>query len=411
MKTGSIAEFAVVEGQSVEPGDFYCEVETDKATLPWDVQEEGIVGKILMSSAKDIPVGTPLLVMVEDESAIAAFKDFQPDASEMPAVEEEAAAAPAAPEAPTPAPAAAAAPAPATAPAAAPVPVAAPAAAGDRVYASPLARSMAKEAGIELSSLQGSGPGGRILGTDVTVSIGAPAGGAGGAAPTVLPLSKMRSVIAERLTEAKNTIPHYYLTVNMNVSPLMALRERLNSSSDVRVSMNDLVVKAASLALRRVPEVNRAWGGDHMVQPGSIDVAVAVATDGGLITPVIRNTDNLGVADIHTTIGELAERARAGQLSQEEYTGGTFTISNLGMYGISQFTAIINPPSSAILAVGGIEKVAMVEVDEEGQDVVVPGKRMTCTLSCDHRVIDGAVGAQWLAAFRKLVENPEQMLL
>jgi pyruvate dehydrogenase E2 component (dihydrolipoamide acetyltransferase) len=323
----------------------------------------------------------------------------------------------------------------------APAPTAAraPAAAGDgaRIFASPLARRMAAEGGIDIAGIAGSGPHGRIIKSDVEAILASPNRAAAmpalrasptAAAPAVaqaavpmvaasfqlppgnfteLPLSTMRKVIARRLQESKQTIPHFYLTVDCEIDGLLALRQQLNAKSDsYKLSVNDFVIKACGLALAKVPRANALWGGDRIYLNNSCDVSVAVALDDGLITPVIRGADGKGLAVISNEMKELAARARKGKLMPEEYQGGAFSLSNLGMFGIKDFAAVINPPQGAILAVGMGEQRPVVKNGALGIATV-----MTCTISCDHRVIDGAVGAQLLDAIKKLLEDPLTMLL
>ncbi|MFN4088310.1 MAG: 2-oxo acid dehydrogenase subunit E2 [Alphaproteobacteria bacterium] len=298
-----------------------------------------------------------------------------------------------------------------------------------RVFASPLARRMAAEAGIDLSDLAGSGPGGRIVKSDIEdarkrgtakpaaekPAAEAPAGAAKqpGAMPgmpefDLVPLSGMRKVIARRLTESKQTIPHFYMTVDCAVDELVRVRAALNQRAPegVKLSINDLIIKAVALALRRVPDANASWTDEGIRRWKSVDVAVAVAIPQGLITPIIRGADEKGLARISAEMKDLAKRARDGKLKPEEFQGGTFSISNMGMYGIRQFDAVINPPQACILAIGASEQRAVVK-----DGALAVATMMTCTLSCDHRVVDGALGAQWLAAFKGLIEFPAAMLL
>ncbi|MEX2648536.1 MAG: 2-oxo acid dehydrogenase subunit E2, partial [Alphaproteobacteria bacterium] len=299
---------------------------------------------------------------------------------------------------------------------------AAPAPKGDgRIVASPLARRVAERAGLALAGLAGSGPNGRIVKADVEAALagGAPARPALVAAPTPppapppgtayidVPLSLMRKTIARRLLEAKQTVPHFYLTIDCVIDRLLALRKDLNGRSDAyKLTVNDFVVRAVALALRKAPDANASWAETALRKWSSVDVAVAVALDGGLITPVVRNADQKGLAAISNEVKDLAQRARAGKLMPEEYQGGSFSVSNLGMYGIAQFDAIINPPQAGILAIGaGSER----PVVKDGALAIATV--MTCTLSCDHRVIDGALGAQFLQAFKGFIEDPLTMLL
>ena len=300
-----------------------------------------------------------------------------------------------------------------------------------RVKASPFARKTANERGIDISQVTGTGPDGRIVSADVegfkgvpatpaaaTPSAAAPAQpaayapkGAAGDAYTDTPTSSMRKIIASRLSESKQTVPHYYLTVEINMDKVVKLREVLNSSSEgkYKLSVNDFVIKASALSLKKVPEVNSAWQGDFIRQYHTADVAVAVATPNGLITPIVANAETKGLSTISSQVKDMATRARSGKLSPNEYQGGTFTISNLGMFGIKDFTAIINPPQSCILAIGGTEK--KVVPDETKESGFAVRNVMNVTLSSDHRVVDGAVGATWLQAFREYMENPLKMML
>ncbi len=419
MTDGTLSKWLVKEGDTVTSGDVLAEIETDKATMEVESIDDGTVGKIVVAEGTDnVPVNNVIAVLLEegeDASALdgvdlaAAAPSPVPEAAAEPAAAEESAEAPAA-AAPAPA-----APAPAAAqPAPAPE-------GGERVKASPLARSMAKQAGIDLTQLTGSGPHGRIVKRDVEAA--AAGGVATAAAPVASPmaapvmapgaayedvkLSNMRRVIAERLQEAKQTIPHFYLTVDCEVDRLLELRKELNGrSDDYKLSVNDFVIKALAMALRKVPDANAAWGGDVLRRFTTVDISVAVAIDGGLITPIIRNADTKGLVDISEEMKELAGRAREGKLMPEEYQGGTFSLSNLGMFGIKQFDAVINPPQAGIIAVGAGEQRPVVK--DGALDVATV---MSCTLSCDHRVIDGAVGARLLTAFKGLIEEPLTMLL
>jgi pyruvate dehydrogenase E2 component (dihydrolipoamide acetyltransferase) len=298
---------------------------------------------------------------------------------------------------------------------------------GQRIFASPLARRLASEANLDLGRIQGSGPHGRIVKADVegakssgVAAAAAPAPRPAAAAPaaaatplptegfTELPLSTMRKVIARRLVESKQTIPHFYLTVEADIDALLALRTQLNAKAGegVKLSVNDLVIKACGMALARVPRANAIWGGDKILLNKTCDVSVAVALDDGLITPIIRSADRKGLATISAEMKSLAERGKAGKLMPEEYQGGAFSLSNLGMFGIKEFAAVINPPQGSILAVGKGEQRAVVK----GGALAV-ATMMSCTISCDHRVIDGAVGAQFLDTIKKLLEDPITMML
>ena len=435
MEEGTLARWAKREGDAVGPGDVIAEIETDKATMEVEAVDEGVLGRIV------VPEGTE---GVKVNAVIAWLLEEGEDASALPA-DGDAAAEPA-PAAPEPEPEAAqepespppAAPEPEATPEspAAEVPAAppAPAAAEDgRIAASPLARRMAKQAGLDLAAIAGSGPHGRIVKRDIeqALAAGAPAAeapvpktaapapapaAAAPARPAVaaagpedreIPHSTVRKVIARRLSEADRDVPQIYLSVDMEIDGLLAARKEINETLDgrARVSVNDMVVKAAALALRQAPGVNAQWTETATVQLGAVDISVAVAYEGGLITPIVFDADRKGLAQIANEMKELAGRAREGRLKPEEYQGGSFTVSNLGMYGIGHFTSIINPPQAAILAVGaGAQKVVV--RDGEMQVATV----MTCTLTCDHRVIDGALGAQWLQAFKGFVERPLSML-
>ncbi|KAI8082357.1 pyruvate dehydrogenase complex dihydrolipoamide acetyltransferase [Thamnidium elegans] len=418
MTAGGIGKFQKVVGDAINPGDILVEIETDKAQMDFEVQEEGFVAKIFVNEGdKDIPVGKPIAIFVEDESDVAAFKDFTLEDA-MPSV------APAATEAPK------EAEAPAVEQA-----KAAPASSdnsSDRAKASPLARLIANERGIDISKIQGTGSDGRIFKSDVEnhkETVAAPVAAAAAAAPVAQappayapqgvsgdafadqPTTSMRKIIASRLTESKQTVPHYYLTVEVNMDKVSKLRQVLNQSSEgkYKLSVNDFVIKASALALKAVPEVNSAWQGDFIRQYNSADICVAVATPTGLITPIIGQAETKGLSSISTQVKDMAKRARDGKLSPAEYQGGSFTISNLGMFGVKNFTAIINPPQSCILAIGGTQQ--KVVVDEATESGFAVRDVMEVTLSADHRVVDGAVGATWLQSFKGFMENPLKMLL
>ena len=403
MTEGTLAKWLKGEGDSVVSGDIIAEVETDKATMEVEAVEEGVLGRILIGEGTEgVPINTPIAVLLEEGEDSSAAEGFSGDAAP-------AAAPAAAPEA---------APAPAPAPAAAP----APRANGARIIASPLARRMAEQAGIDLGAVNGSGPRGRIVKRDIEAAIAggtAPAAAApapavaaptpvpAGAAVTEQPNSGMRKVIAQRLQESKQTIPHFYLSVDCEIDDLLKIRKDLNGrSDDIKLSVNDFVVRALALALRKVPEANASWGDAASLLYNTVDVSVAVAVDGGLVTPVVRNADNKGLAQISAEMKDFAARAREGKLAPEEYQGGSFSVSNLGMFGIKEFSAIINPPQAGILAVGAGEQRPVVKDGALSVATV-----MSCTLSGDHRVVDGAVGARLLAAFKALIEDPPTMLL
>ena len=411
MTEGTLARWLKNEGDGIEPGDVIAEIETDKATMEVEAVDEGTLGKILVADGTEgVAVNSVIAVLVEEgedlqsvEAATAELGDTtvpEPRSSPQPSAAKPAPPVEAPPQAPSPPPAAVSEPA---APAQ-PTPP------GNRVSASPLARRMAAQAGLELASIRGSGPHGRIVKADIDRALqmgGAPETDEAEAAPERIELSNVRKVIATRLLEAKQTIPHFYLETDAEAGALLDLRRRINADleQEQRVTVNDLVVKATAMALRRVPEVNSAWGGDHIVRHRAVHVAVAVAVDDGLFTPVVRNTDRKGIREIAGEIRSLVQKTRAGKLMPEEYQGGTFSVSNLGMYGIGAFAAVINPPQGGILAVGAAAERPVVR---DGGVTAAPV--MTLTLSGDHRVIDGAVGARWLAELRQLIEHPALML-
>ncbi|CAO3600086.1 unnamed protein product [Absidia cylindrospora] len=423
MTQGGIGAWQKAVGDEVQPGDVLVEIETDKAQMDFECQEEGFLAKMLVDTgAKDVPVGKAIAIFVDDKDDVAAFESFTLDDIESSG-----------------APAQAAAPAEDAAPAKEDTSAASPAkeqasttASGGNVKASPYAKKTASERGLDISQMEGSGPAGRVVKDDVdnfkaaqptaaapvastpAATPSAPAyapQSATGEAYTDIPASNMRKIIASRLTESKQQVPHYYLTVEINMDKINKLRQVLNTSADgkYKLSVNDFVVKAAALSLKKVPEANAAWQGDFIRQYNTSDVCVAVATPTGLITPIIGQAETKGLADISSQVRDLATRARAGKLAPQEYQGGSFTISNLGMFGIKNFTAIINQPQSCILAVGGSQQ--KVVVDESSESGFGVRDVMEVTLSCDHRVVDGAVGATWLQAFREYMEQPLKMML
>ncbi len=419
MTEGSLAKWLKKEGDEVHSGDVLAEIETDKATMEFEAVDDGRLGKILVpEGAEGIKVNQPIAVLLgegEDASALdkIAEKPARPAAA-------------------------------ATTIAAEPQPEARPtlrrAGNGDgRIFASPLARRMAQQAGLDLTAITGSGPQGRIVKADIEAALSA---GRGAPAPAVAPpvaqpqpaaapvsapalskervlalagnppyterpLTAMRRVIARRLTESKQTVPHFYLTVDCEIDELLKFRAELNAKSDAyRISVNDFVIRATALALRQVPAANASWSDEAILLWDTIDIAVAVALDDGLITPIVKNADRKGLAAVANETKDLTARARAGKLKLEEFQGGTFSISNLGMFGVRDFAAVINPPHGGILAVGAGEQRPVVK-----NGALAIATVMSCTLSCDHRAVDGAVGAQFLAAFKKLVEDPLTMLL
>ena len=425
MTEGNLARWLKKEGDPVRPGEVIAEIETDKATMEVEAVDEGVIGKILVPAGTEgVKVNTPIALLLgegEDASALEAPPATAPAAAAAPA-EGDGEVKPAAP---------------APAPAAAPPAVPAAAASEGRIFASPLARRMAAQAGLDLRAIKGTGPGGRIVKADIEAALAAarpavaptampapppvPAPTAStlaappaplvpppGVAFDEIPLNNMRKTIARRLSEAKATIPHFYLTIDVGLDALLDLRAKLNArpNVDYKLSVNDFVIKAVALALKKVPDCNASFAGDKILRWRDVDVAVAVAIEGGLITPVVRKADQKTLSVISAEMKDLAARARAGKLKPEEFQGGGFTISNLGMYGIREFAAIINPPQACILAVGAAEKRPVVE-----GEAIVARTLMTVTLSTDHRVVDGALGAEFLQAFKALIEDPMGLLV
>jgi len=413
MELGTIVTWEKKEGDKVSEGDLLAEIETDKATMGFETPEEGFLAKILIEAGtKDIPIGKLLCIIVEDQADVEKFKDFVDDGAG------DAPKAAAAPPPPAAAPPKAAPPPPPKAAAAPPPPKPQTPVAGGRVFASPAAKRVAAEKGIDLNLIKaGTGLDGMITSKDVE-SFTPPAMAApaltsfpqlGGADFTDLETSNMRKVIAKRLQQSKHEIPHYYLTVECNMDQIIELRKEINSAYEkegVKLSVNDFIIKAVALACKRVPACNSAWQETFIREFHTVDVSVAVDTGNGLITPIVAGAEGKGLAEISDTVKTLAGKAKEGKLQPHEFQGGTITVSNLGMFGINQFTAIINPPQACILAVGGTEK----RVVAKG-DVPTVASMMRVTLSCDHRVVDGAVGAQWLQHFKKFMENPKAMLL
>ena len=410
MSEGTLLKWKKVVGDEIAAGDVLAEIETDKATMEWEAQEDGILAQILVAEGTSgISVGSPVFIQVDSADSVDAFKSFTlADASgAAPAVaaSEPVVAEPAAPKAPSTATTA-------TITRASPsTPAVAVTSTGGRVVASPYARKLAAENNVSLAGLQGSGPGGRIVAADV---LAAPAGGAevSSGAFDDIATTGIRRIIAQRLLESKQQIPHYYLTASCRIDTLSALRAKLNeslaASDGGKISMNDFVIKASAMALKKVPEANASWHGDFIRQYNMVHCSVAVQTPAGLMVPVVRNADKKGLAAIAADVKSLAAKAREGKLGPEESAEGTFTVSNLGMFGVTQFSAIVNPPQACILAVGSAEKKVVPSSTGAGFE---EGTFVTVTLSCDHRVIDGAIGAQWLQAFKGYLEDPASMLL
>jgi pyruvate dehydrogenase E2 component (dihydrolipoamide acetyltransferase) len=403
MEEGTLVRWMKQEGDAVDVDELLAEVETDKATMEFRSFDRGVLLKILIAEGESAPPDAPVAIIGK------AGEDIRELLAQLASGASASQAAPAAPDRQT----AVALPSPepaASGPSSTPTP-AEPQPTG-RILASPLVRRLAREQGVELSALRGTGPRGRIIKRDLeghTPAAIAPALSAGRQPAQVERTSATRRTIARRLTESKQSVPHYYLTFDIDAEPLVDARRRINaelSQQGEKVSLNDLILKACAVGLRRVPEVNVSWidGSVHTHQV--VDVSVAVAIPDGLVTPVVRDADKLGVLAISQQVRELAGRARDKRLSLEEMTNGTFSISNLGMFGIESFTAVINPPEGAILAVGTLREEPVVK-----DGALAPGKRMRMTLSCDHRVIDGAVGARFCASVKGLLESPTNMLI
>ncbi|MFL5289333.1 MAG: pyruvate dehydrogenase complex dihydrolipoamide acetyltransferase [Rhodopila sp.] len=437
MTEGTLTRWLKKEGDNIKAGDVIAEIETDKATMEVEAVDEGVLGKILVADGSpNIAVNAPIAILVEEGEPVPSGA-AAPAPAPAPQKQEAAPKAEAAPKSEV------ASPTPKTEPAPGPAPgPKAPAGnghdtSGERIFASPLARRMAQQAGIDLRSLRGSGPNGRIIRVDIEAARkggAAPAAEAPAAAPAatppaapvlgrattpaitaphkLVPHSSMRKVIARRLAEAKATIPHFYVSMDIEIDALIDLMKQLNAKAPKEgpgayaITINDLVIKAAAATLREIPTVNASWTEDGMVFYDDVDISVAVAIPDGLITPIIRKADQKGLATISREMKDLAGRAKAGKLKPEEFQGGGFSISNMGMFGVTEFSAIINPPQGAILAVAAGQKRPVVR-----NDALAIATVMTCTLSVDHRVVDGALGAQWLRAFKRLVEDPLGLLL
>jgi pyruvate dehydrogenase E2 component (dihydrolipoamide acetyltransferase) len=408
MTEGKLSRWLKKEGDEVKSGDLLAEIETDKATMEVEAVDEGFLSKIVVPDGTEgVAVNAVIGVLTETAGEkVAAPKPGPTDTSSE------------TPKQP---------------PKEVPTPVAKTAEKheehGERIFASPLARRMAKQAGIDLSSVKGSGPHGRIVKADIEAGGGkaAPVDAATAAPapkPAALPAlnitaphkkipnSSMRKVIAKRLAESKQTVPHFYLTSNIEIDALLKLRAELNAKSTkdgpgaFKLSVNDLIIKACAVALRRHPQVNASYTEEAIIQYDDVDISIAVSIPDGLITPIVRKADLLGLAAISNAMKDLGARAKTGKLKPEEFQGGGFSISNLGMFGIPEFSAIINPPQAAILAVGAGEKRAVVK-----GDTIVIATVMTVTLSCDHRVVDGALGAEFLATLKSIIEDPLSLML
>lgn len=429
MEEGQVVKWLKAEGDQVEAGDLLAEIETDKATMELVARGSGVLRAVLLGEGQTAPVGNVIAVIAaadEDVSDLVAAAAPAPAASPATEAEEEPART-AAPTAAPPSPAVPATTPPPTPPPVSPRPAApvvqttaqsAPAAGarrdGGRLRASPVARRLAREAGLRLETVVGSGPRGRIVKRDIEAALAAGTATVPAPMPDVpgedfvdVPLTQIRKTIARRLVESLGPVPHFFLTADVDMARATELRQQFNELElGARISFNDIVIKATALALARHPECNAWWGGDHVRRHNRVHIGVAVAIDDGLITPVVRDAHARPVAEISNEVKELAGLARAKRLTPDQYTGSTFSISNLGMFGIEQFTGVINPPEAGILAVGAVEErpVAL-----DGRIVVRP--RMRMTMSCDHRVIDGAQGARFLATLKDILEKPLSVLL
>lgn len=416
MTDGTLANWLKNEGDKVEAGDVIAEIETDKATMEVEAVDEGVIGKILVQAGtQNVPVNDVIAVLLEDgedSSAIDGFLANDNNDSVAPAAE------PKAPEA---------APVSASAPSASPATPAPTSDKGGRIFASPLARRIAADKGVDLAGLTGTGPRGRIVKADVENAKATPANAPAAASRPVasgpdarqladmlgmeyeaIPNNNIKKVTAQRLTESKQTIPHFYLSVDCQLDNLLAARKTLNAQGEgeYKLSVNDFIIKANAMALKSYPAANVAWTDDALLQFKHSDISVAVATPTGLITPIVKAAEEKGLVEISKEMKDLASRARDGKLKPHEFQGGTFSISNLGMFGVDNFQAIVNPPQSCIMAVGAGKQLPVVENGEVKIRTV-----MTVTLSTDHRSVDGAVGAEFLQHFKRYIEDPVSMLL
>jgi pyruvate dehydrogenase E2 component (dihydrolipoamide acetyltransferase) len=436
MTEGNLAKWHKKEGDAVKAGDVIAEIETDKATMEFEAADEGVLGKILVPEGTEgVKVNQPIAVLLEEGEDKSALDNVKPKAAAAPPQKAQPAGAANKP-APTPTPAKTEPPPAPKAAAPASAPQGNGHAAGARIFASPLARRMAERAGIDLARITGSGPHGRIVKHDIEAALGkggaalarapaarppAPAGApvslpsfgkeqvialAGNPPYSEVPHSNMRRVIARRMQESKATVPHFYLTVDCEIDALLRMRKEINEAAGTKLSVNDFVIKATALTLMQVPAANASWSEDAILRWQSADISVAVALEDGLITPIIKSAEKKGLRQISEEMRDLAARARAGKLKLQEFQGGTFSISNLGMYGMKDFAAVINPPQGCILAVGAGEARPVVK-----NGALAIATVMSCTLACDHRVVDGAVGAQWLQAFKKIIEAPGMLAL
>ncbi len=409
MTEGVVAEWSKNVGDTVASGELLAEIETDKATMEFESFYDGVLLHIGVEKGQTAPVNTLLAVIGEEgedvQKILAEAEKHQPKEE----VTEKKAEIPA----PAPAPEPVVEKPAAVIPAPAPSPLPALADSNGRIFASPLAKKMANERGIDLGNVIGTGEGGRIVRKDIEHYVPYVGGQGSGRRAYVgvetfsdEPVSQMRKTIAKRLAESKFTAPHFYLTIELDMDAAIATRKSMNELGEVKISFNDMVIKACALALAEHPNVNSAWYGDFIRRNQHVHIGVAVAVDEGLLVPVIRFADGKHLSEIGGEVRDLAQKAKDKKLQPADWEGNTFTISNLGMFGIEEFTAIVNPPDSCIMAVGGIRQVPVVK---EGK--IVPGNVMKVTLSCDHRVVDGATGAAFLATFKKYMENPVALLM
>ena len=410
MQAGNIGSWQKKPGDTIAPGEVLVEIETDKAQMDFEFQEEGVIAKLLRESGeKDIAVGTPIAILVEEGADISAFEKFTiedagGDAAKPAAPKEEKSesSAPAIPES-------------------APEPEQYSSSAGrletalDREpNATAQAKRLARESGISLSGLKGSGKGGKITEEDVKKATSSPAVAAPGATFEDIPISGMRKTIASRLKQSVSENPHFFVTSSLSVSKLLKLRQALNSSADgkYKLSVNDFLIKGIAIASKKVPTVNSSWREGSIRQFNTVDVSVAVSTPSGLITPIVTGVEGRGLESISSKVKELAKKARDNKLKPEEYQGGTISISNMGMNpAVDHFTAVINPPQAAIVAIGTTKKVAIPTENEDGTTGVEWDEQITITASFDHKVVDGAVGAEWVRELKKVIENPLELLL
>lgn len=420
MEEGVIAELNIKQGDKLAAGDVIAEVETDKATMEWESFVDGTVLYLAVNSGDAVPVDGMVAILGKEGEDYKELLEAEKAAASAP--KEEAAPEPEAPAAePKPAPAAAPSPAPAPTPAPTPVaaPVAAPVATNGRVKASPLAKKVAQDNNVDIAMIPGTGDEGRIIKKDVEAFIQSGGAVAAAVAPAMplptpvgeesfheTPVSQMRKVIAKRLGESKFSAPHFYLTVEFDMDQAAEQRARMNEISPVKISFNDMIIKAVAASLRRHPEVNSSWLGDRIRTNHHVHIGMAVAVDEGLLVPVIRFADTLSLSQIAALSKDFAGKAKSKKLTPDEMSGNTFSISNLGMMGIEEFTAVINPPDACILAIGNIREVPSVDGDE-----LVIKKVMKVTMSCDHRVVDGAVGARFLQTLRSYIEDPVTLLV